>query len=49
MRIARIKGERHEVRRQLARRSHELLERYRRGEPAPKNCPLQAALTKTGN
>ncbi len=48
MRISRNKGERREVRRQLARRSHELLGRYRSGESAPKNCPLQKALAATG-
>lgn len=45
MKIARVKGKRREVRRQLARRSHELLTRYRRGEVIPPDCPLQAALT----
>lgn len=42
--IPRIKGKRREVRRLLARRSHELLDGYRRGEPAPQGCPLQKAL-----
>jgi hypothetical protein len=28
----------------LARRSQELLHRYRRGEPVPEGCPLQKAL-----
>ena len=42
--IPRIKGKRREVRRMLARRSQELLERYRRGEPVPEGCPLQRAL-----
>lgn len=45
MSIARIKGERREVRRQLARRSHDLLGRYRRGEAADRTCPLRAALS----
>jgi hypothetical protein len=45
MRIERAKGSRREVRRLLARRSHELLARYRRGDPAPDRCPLQRALT----
>ena len=44
MRIARVKGERREVRRELAKRSHSLLARYRRGEPASPDCPLAAAL-----
>jgi len=43
--ILRIKGKRRDVRRMLARRSHELLEGYRRGAPMPEGCPLQKALT----
>ena len=46
MRIARVKGERREVRKMLARRSREVLERYRRGEPADPACPLALALAK---
>jgi hypothetical protein len=42
--IPRIKGKRREVRRMLARRSLELLARYRRGEPVPKGCLLRTAL-----
>jgi hypothetical protein len=42
--IPRVKGKRREVRRMLARRSHELLARYRRGEPVG-DCPLKKALT----
>lgn len=42
--IPRVKGKRREVRRMLARRSHELLERYRRGELPPERCPLTKAL-----
>ncbi len=42
--IPRVKGERREVRRVLARRSVELLDRYRRGDPIPENCPLRRAL-----
>ncbi|MFN0021976.1 MAG: DUF2293 domain-containing protein [Pirellulaceae bacterium] len=42
--VPRIKGKRREVRRMLARRSHELLDRYRRGESAPERCPLKQAL-----
>jgi hypothetical protein len=45
MAIPRIRGKRREVRRMLARRSHELLDCYRRGEPVPEGCPLQRALT----
>ena len=44
--IPRVKGKRREVRRLLARRSHELLERYRRGEPVGDDCPLRKALAK---
>lgn len=44
--IPRIKGKRREVRRMLARRSQELLARYRRGEPVPVGCPLQEALMR---
>lgn len=46
MAIPRIKGKRREVRRLLASRSHELLENYRRGQPAAEGCPLQKALAK---
>lgn len=46
MTIARVKGMRRQVRRQLAERSSELLERYRAGEKILNNCPLQAALAK---
>lgn len=42
--IPRVKGKRREVRRMLARRSQELLARYRNGEPPAENCPLQKAL-----
>jgi hypothetical protein len=45
MTIPRVKGKRREVRRMLARRSQELLARYRRGEPVPEGCPLRKALT----
>ena len=44
MRIERVKGKRREVRRLLARRSVELLGRYRRGDPAADGCPLLRAL-----
>ena len=43
--IPRVKGKRREVRRILARRSQELLARYRSGEPVPEGCPLMTALT----
>jgi hypothetical protein len=45
MAIPRIKGKRKEVRRMLARRSKELLERYRRGDAAEEQCPLQKFLS----
>ncbi|MCE2725506.1 MAG: DUF2293 domain-containing protein [Planctomycetaceae bacterium] len=44
MKIARVKGQRREVRRMLAQRSKELLAAYRRGEPASPACPLARAL-----
>ena len=42
--IPRVKGQRREVRRMLAQRSKELLARYRRGEAAGVDCPLQKSL-----
>lgn len=42
--IPREKGKRREVRRMLARRSHELLAHYRRGGLAETDCPLKTAL-----
>ncbi len=42
--IPRVKGKRREVRRMLAQRSKELLDRYRKGEAAGLDCPLMAAL-----
>jgi Uncharacterized conserved protein (DUF2293) len=45
MAIPRVKGKRRQVRRVLARRSRELLDRYRRGEPASDGCPLQRAVS----
>ncbi|MBX9623154.1 MAG: DUF2293 domain-containing protein [Gemmataceae bacterium] len=44
MAIPRVKGKRREVRRLLAARSRELLDRYRRGEPAAEGCPLRRAV-----
>jgi hypothetical protein len=44
MAIPRVRGKRREVRRMLARRSQELLGRYRRGEPMGRECPLAKAL-----
>ena len=48
MAIPRVKGKRREVRRMLARRSQELLQRYRRGEPVGEDCPLKRALAVEG-
>jgi hypothetical protein len=47
MAIPRVKGKRREVRRMLAKRSVELLGRYRRGEGIVADCPLLRALNKT--
>ena len=44
MKIARVRGKRREVRRLLAQRSKELLQRYRQGEMGDGNCPLQQAM-----
>ena len=44
MSILRVKGKRREVRRLLAERSRELLQRYRSGEPAQTDCPLRKSL-----
>jgi hypothetical protein len=43
MQIARVKGERRAVRRELAERSRSLLDGYRAGRDVP-NCPLRRAL-----
>lgn len=48
MAIPRVKGKRREVRRMLARRSQELLGRYRRGEPVGDECLLERALVVDG-
>jgi hypothetical protein len=44
MKIARVKGQRREVRRMLAARSRSVLEAYRQGHSIPDNCPLSRAL-----
>ncbi|MFN7292447.1 MAG: DUF2293 domain-containing protein, partial [Pirellula sp.] len=45
MKIARIRGERRDVRRQLAQRSREVLDNYRLGKSvSTETCPLQIAL-----
>jgi hypothetical protein len=45
MTIRRVRGKRREMRRLLARRSHELLRAYRRGEAALPDCALARALS----
>ena len=45
MSIARVKGRRREVRRELAALSIELLSRYRQGEDISETCPLFRALS----
>ncbi len=46
--IPRVQGKQREVRRMLARRSQELLGRYRRGEEAGlEECPLRTALDRS--
>lgn len=44
MSIARVKGRRREVRRQLAAKSVEVLQPYRQGREVAGNCPLKKAL-----
>jgi hypothetical protein len=44
MAIPRVRGKRREVRRMLAQRSKQLLERYRRGEPIANGCVLEQGL-----
>lgn len=44
MRIPRVKGKRRQMRRILAKRSRDLLERYRSGDGGGDGCPLQAAI-----
>lgn len=47
MTIARVKGQRREVRRMLAARSRSVLEAYRQGHTISESCPLKRALTDT--
>jgi hypothetical protein len=49
MEIPRVKGKRREVRRMLAQRSQELLQRYRLGASVPEGCPLHRALKVAEN
>jgi hypothetical protein len=44
MAIPRVRGKRREIRRMLARRSHDLLDGYRRGEAVSDGCPLRTAM-----
>ena len=44
MKIARVKGQRREVRRMLAARSRSVLEAYREGHAIADSCPLKRAL-----
>lgn len=46
MSIPRAQGQRREIRRMLARRSHLLLDQYRRGVAISDACPLKSALDK---
>ncbi|AGF78040.1 hypothetical protein UWK_01480 [Desulfocapsa sulfexigens DSM 10523] len=46
MRIARVKGKRREIRRQLAAQSVKVLQAYRQGDEPGDNCPLQKVLLK---
>lgn len=47
LKIPRVAGKRREVRRMLAERSRELLDRYRRGHSPATGCPLITALRET--
>ncbi|MDK9706946.1 MAG: DUF2293 domain-containing protein [Desulforhopalus sp.] len=49
MTIARVKGRRREVRRELAGKSLQLLVPYRRGEDIPSACPLRRVLSSCGD
>ena len=44
MTVARIKGRRREIRRELAKESIEVLKAYRQGRDPDENCPLKQAL-----
>jgi len=46
--IPRVKGQRREVRKQLAKRSKQLLNVYRNGAERPQSCPLAAVLKADG-
>ena len=44
--IARIEGQRREIRQRLAQRSRELLDKYRRGNAVSEKCPLRIAIAR---
>lgn len=46
MKIARVKGKRREIRKELAQKSIEVLKLYRQGRDLNENCPLKQALEK---
>jgi len=48
LKIARVKGERRSVRRELAQQSVDLLANYRQGRVIKADCPLQKAVSKIG-
>ena len=47
LKIARVKGKRREVRRELAQQSRRLLEKYRAGHAVDQTCPLYLSLSGT--
>ena len=49
MKIPRVKGKRREARRDLAKKSIELLEIYRHGQDQKEDCPLKHALAEDHN
>ncbi len=49
MKIVRIKGERRNVRRELAEQSKKVLNNYRKGKPVSADCPLYSALHRLLN
>jgi hypothetical protein len=49
MKIPRVKGKRREVRRDLSKKSMEVLETYRHGQDPKEGCPLKQALAEDHN
>jgi len=49
MKIPRVKGKRRDARRELAKKSIEVLEIYRHGQDQKEDCPLKQALEKDHN